>query len=840
MKKNYKLWLSCAVIILLHSYATAQTALGPSKLFLSEIKNNLVAAKTGKPDNAVVALRAADKKEFKAKINFKKSEAASEILMGEINNIPNSTFYLKVNSNSVEGHIMFKDTKEAYKYYSDEKGNAFVSKVDINSLICIDYKKAPQELQSQTSAAPAAAIAPALLDLQSFPGAAGCVMLDFDGYFMPAGNQWNNGNSIDARPSGLSDADVQLAWEIASEDYRPFSVNITTNESVFNSYPKNRRMRVVITPTNTAAPGSGGVAYIGSFNANNDVPCWVFNLGGRVSGETISHEVGHTFDLGHDGRSNPNEIYYAGVEGTTFAPIMGASFYRPVSHWSRGEYDRANNKQDDVATIAGTKFGVGFRGDDYSNGTGGAANLAYGADGGITYKTGLITNEGDIDFFSFKCGKGQVKINANTVYREGNLDIILRLYTSTGAQIGTFTNTANANLSANLVADLDPGTYYVSVDGTGAGNPANGGYSAYASIGSYNLTGYIPPGSGPTSTTGLVTAYADCPYAGFSIALEPGNYNAAKLQSLGMGSNVISSIIAAEGYEVVLYDSDNFDINGGTLVTGTNSCLDVNSFNDRTTSLIVRTKGNPNITGNYYLQNRSSNLYMDVSGGPGATQDAANIQQYSLLNATNQRFKFTHLGDGTYKITAVHSGKAVDVSGISKNDGANVFQYTYYGTANQQFILVPTNNGYYKLIAKHSGKVVEVSGCSGAIEANVQQWSNNGQVCSEWKLIAAPASAAASASIPVVSNAAAGAQQNQTVSDAASFKIYPNPVGNTLTFSTNMYGTVVKILNHAGVLVAEQKVNNNNAVNISQLNAGMYLMVTYKNGKQTVQKFVKK
>jgi hypothetical protein len=966
MKKIYKLLLSFTLIILLHSYAAAQTSLGASKLFLSKLKASLVNAKPAKPGSTVISLKVADKKEFKAKINFKQSGQSEELLMGEIDNVSGSSFYVKVKDKFTEGHIILKKTKEAYKYYSDEKGNAFVNKVDINSLICIDYEKANQNITTSTAPALAAEIAPALLNLQSLPGAAGCLMLDFDGYFMPAGNLWNNGNAINAAPSGMSDADVQQSWEVTSEDYRPFNVNVTTNEAVFNSYPKNRRMRIVITTTSTAAPGSGGVAYLGSFNWDNDVPCWVFNIGGKLSGETISHEAGHTFDLAHDGRNNPKEEYFSGLANTPFAPIMGAGYSRPVSQWSKGEYDRANNFQDDVATIAGSKFGVGYRGDDYSNGTGGAANLAYGADGGITYKTGFIASESDIDFFTFTTGGGNVTINANTVSRDGNLDIIIRLYNQTGAEIGNFTNTAAGALNAALNTNLGAGTYYVSIDGTGAGSPASGGYSAYASIGSYSITGNIPPGGGnPTSTTGLVTAYVDCPYTGFSIGLEQGDYNEARLRSLGMAADRISSIRAAEGYEVILYDLDNFG--GASIVTGTSGCLDAVGFNDKAASLRVRTKGNPGITGTYFLQNRSSNLYMDVQGGTGATGDGANIQQWNTAGTTNQQFKFDHLGDGTYKITAVHSGKVVDVSGISKADGANVFQYTYYGTPNQQFIMVPTNNGYYKLIAKHSGKVVEVAGCSAAAEANVQQWSNNGQPCSEWKLVPVGttnnnfsvliqaenystmkgiqtepttdagggqnvgytdagdfmaynninfptsgaylieyrvASAVNGARISSDLNAGAiqlgsilnvpntGGWQNwQTISQTVNINagtynfgifiqtgganinwiriskvataatatiattapaasssaavkaeagVYPNPVSNTLIFTAQMSGTMVKIVNQVGETVLQQKVNNNNSIDISKLNTGIYFIVTTKNGKQTVQKFVKK
>ena len=738
MRKMYKIWIVLLIVIGFHQLTFGQNTesavpLGTSQNMLKKLQT------TTQNNNARVVsevdLAISGNKSLKGKINFKKSDANHEYLVGEISGDKDASFFLNASSNSLEGHIIIKSNKTAYKYFSDANGNAFVKQVDINSLICIDYNNKPTAQKTNNSLRESSVtIAPALSDLQSLPGAAGCVMLDFDGYYMPAGNYWNNGNDINAAGSGLSDASIQEFWEVVSEDYRPFNVNITTSESVFNSYPKNRRMRVVVTPTNTAAPGAGGVAYIGSFNWDNDVPCWVFVLGGKSGGDAASHEVGHTFDLSHDGRELPSghEEYFVGLDNTSWAPIMGAGYYRPVAQWSKGEYQYANQFQDDVATIAGSKFGVGYRGDDYGDNTGSAANLDYNGNGDINQKYGIIGSEADYDFFTFTTGGGNVTINANTVGRDGNLHVLMRLYNSAGNEIGTYWNSDPYALNASMNVNLAAGKYYVGIDGNGAGNTSNGGYSAYGSIGSYWVTGHIPPAATVNSSTGLVTTYKDVNFTGFSGGFSVGDYNLAALKALGVEDNSITSVKVLEGYKIILYFDDNFT---GQSVEITSNNGFVGNFNDQVTSLRVRPNGVNNIAGTYYLQNLNSGLNMDVTGGTGATGDGANIQQWNVAKTTNQQFKFEHLGDGTYKISAVHSGKVLDVAAINKDNGANIQQWTYYGTENQQFIAVNAGNGFYKLIAKHSGKVVEVAGASKALEANVQQWDNNNQTCGQWKLV---------------------------------------------------------------------------------------------------------
>jgi beta-glucanase (GH16 family) len=234
------------------------------------------------------------------------------------------------------------------------------------------------------------------------------------------------------------------------------------------------------------------------------------------------------------------------------------------------------------------------------------------------------------------------------------------------------------------------------------------------------------------STTGLVTVFKDCNYGGFSGGLGVGDYTTSQLNAIGVQNNDVSSLRVTEGYKAILYDGDNFTGNS-MVVTADNSCI--GAFNDVPSSIQIRPNGDPNKAGIYFLQNRNSGLYMDVSGGLSAQGDGANIQQWTSNNQANQQFQFTHLGDGVYQVLATHSMKSMDIDAISTADGANVQQWTYFGSANQQFIVFPTGDGFYKLIPKHSGKVVEVAGYSTTAGGNVQQWTNVNQTSGMWKFV---------------------------------------------------------------------------------------------------------
>ena len=67
--------------------------------------------------------------------------------------------------------------------------------------------------------------------------------------------------------------------------------------------------------------------------------------------------------------------------------------------------------------------------------------------------------------------------------------------------------------------------------------------------------------------------------------------------------------------------------------------------------------------------------------------DAATIIQYTPHVGDNQQWRSSAVGDGYYRLIARHSGKALDVSGVSSGHGAGVIQCTATRGANQQWLL---------------------------------------------------------------------------------------------------------------------------------------------------------
>lgn len=376
---------------------------------------------------------------------------------------------------------------------------------------------------------------PASLVFHSRPGAANVLYINFAGETV-VNTEWNDllkRSEIPALPfssdsdyttySDSEQAVIKRIWQRMAEDYAPFNIDVTTERpGTFN----NRTAMALITG-NTDANGdpnpyntAGGVAYLnvfGSINYAKYRPGWIyhdnFNHNESYTAEAASHEIGHNLGLSHDGKTDGSDYYGGHGSGDiSWGPLMGTGYNRNVSQWCKGEYYRANNTQDDLATIAGK---IAYRADDHGNTAGTATALVISGSTNIVSTTpendptnanpankGVLERTTDLDVFSFVTGSGPVRLAVNpwimpSGTRGGNVDLLLELYNEAGTLLQS-TNPASQTTTI-IQATLPEGRYHLHVRNSGAGDPFSStpaGYTVYGSVGQFFISGYVSESAG--------------------------------------------------------------------------------------------------------------------------------------------------------------------------------------------------------------------------------------------------------------------------------------------------------------------------------------------------------
>jgi PKD repeat protein len=364
--------------------------------------------------------------------------------------------------------------------------------------------------------------------LHSLPGSKRVLYLDFDGYTL-SGTAWNssyNGGAtivaapfdFDGSPSTFSTTElqrIQNIWKRVAEDYAPFDVDVTTEEPAADALTRssssdlNFGNRVVITPTNFY-PNAGGVSYVGSFDDVGEYykTSWAFSNmlqnSEKYIAEAVSHENGHAVGLHHMGTSSTT--YYQG-QGD-WAPIMGNSYYKNVTQWAKGEYTGANNTEDQLQVMQ--NYGLAYYADDHGNAADSASMLPVGTS---LSATGFIERNTDVDVFKFAAGAGALSLSVTPSPLGPDLKILAELRDSGGTVLAS---PSLSNLGASISATVSAGNYYLAISGVGSGDPLTTGYSDYASLGQYILSGTVAdPGlvSPPTAVISASTTSGEAPLA---------------------------------------------------------------------------------------------------------------------------------------------------------------------------------------------------------------------------------------------------------------------------------------------------------------------------------------
>lgn len=128
------------------------------------------------------------------------------------------------------------------------------------------------------------------------------------------------------------------------------------------------------------------------------------------------------------------------------------------------------------------------------------------------------------------------------------------------------------------------------------------------------------------------------------------------------------------------------------------------------TAVIIKSAGN-------------ANLVFDVPSASMA--NGTRIQLYAANGTNAQRFRFRKIGNGTYGIANVNSGKVLDVYGGSTSNGAVLQQYGSNNTVAQQWTVRDYGSGKISLISVNANKAIDVPGANYASSVAAA-------VCAKW------------------------------------------------------------------------------------------------------------
>lgn len=489
-----------------------------------------LATRTRNGADAPVDVTMPDGKKFRLAV---KPDASGNGIMGEVLSPSpgNFTFATRPETGAVSfGVLVAKDG--SYAYHTERRDGDKVALVEtkLSKVVCATDEgtglplppgPVPQEIPIPEDHPDTSTNIPdsqnGIIALQSLPGAPAVVYLDFDGQSGPH-NGWGD---FEAAHSGLNNAQIKEIWHWVAEAFVTFSINVTTDVTVFDA--ATNKQCCIITPTKNAIGNAGGIAYINSFDSGGATPCWALNYTGEAAGMVITHEVGHTLGLGHDGNVTTNSEgatvtndYYGGhgSGAESWGPFMGTAYGRSFKHWSPGDYPNPTNTQNDIAVIDG--WGpITIRPDDIGNTTATSDALRVLSNGTVDNPQ-IIESRTDKDFYHFKTTGGNATLNFQRTSPGGALNIEAVLYDSTGAVLVTANdpNQPNVTINTNLAA----GEYFVSIDGVA--KTGTDGFSDYGCIGAYNITGTITgvvapqwfnvnEGSAPGTAVGTATGWKD-------------------------------------------------------------------------------------------------------------------------------------------------------------------------------------------------------------------------------------------------------------------------------------------------------------------------------------------
>lgn len=179
------------------------------------------------------------------------------------------------------------------------------------------------------------------------------------------------------------------------------------------------------------------------------------------------------------------------------------------------------------------------------------------------------------------------------------------------------------------------------------------------------------------------------------------------------------------------------DLSGGNTANG--AAIRLYTPNGTASQLFVVSSSDVNIaTGVSMIITSVANKKLVTDVTSASTVNGARVQLYSSNNTNAQKYRFESIGNGTYKIVNVNSGKVLDVSSGSTANGAALQQYTSNNTVAQQWTVRNYGSGKIVLVSVNANKAVDIPGGNAVQQAQLQLYSPNGTVAQQWLVAKAP------------------------------------------------------------------------------------------------------
>ncbi len=135
----------------------------------------------------------------------------------------------------------------------------------------------------------------------------------------------------------------------------------------------------------------------------------------------------------------------------------------------------------------------------------------------------------------------------------------------------------------------------------------------------------------------------------------------------------------------------------------------------------------------YKIIAKHSGKGLDVAGVSAANNGS--IHQWDYVGGNNQKWIAQDRGNGLWRFKAQHSNKCLRVKGGGTSNGTSIVQYSCSDNDDRRFQLISQGSDYYQIKNKKSNKCIDVSGVSHENGANIHQWGCGSGDNQKWKFI---------------------------------------------------------------------------------------------------------